>query len=132
MAETYSVLSDIYMTSLQAYIQITNFAALVTIVSKKKNEVVIVDNYSFDLQKYINESGSIIYPMSFAKDIISVIQAKDPIDEIILLMSIKEASFLTDHPEYTQNSKEISENAKDIFWMKAHLLILVCFIIVIQ
>ena len=45
MAETYSVLSDIYMTSLQAYIQITNFAALVTIVSKKKNEVVIVDNW---------------------------------------------------------------------------------------
>lgn len=118
MAETYSVLSDIYMTSLQAYIQITNFAALVTIVSKKKNEVVIIDNYSFDLQKYINESGSIIYPMSFAKDIISVIQAKDPIDEIILLMSIKEASFLTDHPEYTQNSKEISENAKDYLEQK--------------
>lgn len=100
------------MTSLQAYVQITNYAALIAIVSRKKNENLILNTYSFAIEKYINENGLIIYPMSFAKDIITMIQEEYPIDEIVLLLSIKETSILSEHPEYTSSAKEISENAK--------------------
>lgn len=100
------------MTSLQAYIQITNFAALVAVISKKKNETLIMDVFSFDIENYINENGLIIYPLTFAEDIIQAIQAKYPVDEVILVMSVKEAILSVEKADFTANAKEIAENAK--------------------
>lgn len=106
------------MTALLAYIQITNFIALVAIVSKKKNEILIMDVFSFDIQNYINENGLIIYPLSFAEDIVQSIKEKYPVDEVVLLMSVKDAVFSLEKEEYISNQKEISENAKNALEQK--------------